>query len=498
MTARRIEWIVVGLLAAAAFAAIAIPARVPAVDLADHARLVSLFVGRPDPALAGELGVVANPVAPYWLFHLVASALAIAFSPYDAARIALALFVGAIPLAIAAWLDARESRPALALLAAPILFGSMTGWGFVGIVAGIPLFALVGASAESLARAPRWRTAIALAALVVALYYAHVFVWAAGVLLLALVLFRRGVPRAMLAPPIAAVALGAALGAAYVATFRATPYSTALSAQVGSLVEPSLARFGDVLMDGGAYGLVDERRPLAIAAWVVLAAIAALGIAERRARPDEKSDTELRYAGAALVALVGALVVTPVAFLLHLRFVCLLGALAPLAIPAPRRRGGDVAIAAAALVALGLVATAARSGLDYADRTECLASLAASARAPGRTISLVAGSRRTPPGYATPVLDHAGLYLAATRGGMPFHEPIYTGEKALRVADDTRIPPTAIMLLHAFPQRYHPDLAAQYDTVLTIPVIETSHALGAEATHFDVATCGDVMLAQRR
>lgn len=448
------------------------------------------MVDYPEPQ-RDALGVEANPVAPYWLFHATAVPFTAVVDPYTAARLTLALYLGLTPLAFGFWLAARGARPLHGAYSVLLVFGAMPAWGFVGLVAGLPALAVLLGLAERLAASPRRHEAVAIALVVLLLYYAHAFVWLAGVIALGFVLVRRGVPRALLAIPVLGVLLSTVLLITYRITFQATPYMEALDAQVTSPLEPSLTRATSLVLDSAAYGLTDLASPFAYATWGTLAI--QLGLAGRaRAAWTHR---ELRYAMAAGGALLCCVLASPRAYLLPLRFSVLATTFLIATLPVVTSRASRLALGLGCAFAFASTAVAAFSGLDFTRRTECVETVIVEMRDPGRTLTLVG---RTPlEGYAQPVLDHMGLLVAARRGGVPFHETFHTGAHPLRARDPGRLPDRDTMLLHALPMLYTPDRARDYDTILTIPVIDPVAILGDELGAFDALRCGRNLVLQR-
>ncbi|MCU0672281.1 MAG: hypothetical protein MUE69_05750 [Myxococcota bacterium] len=466
------------------------PERVPSVDLPSHARLLALMVDYPEPQ-RDALGVEANPLAPYWLFHATAIPLTAFVDPYTATRLTLALYLALTPLAFGFWLSARGARPLHGAYSVLVVFGAMPAWGFVGLVAGLPVLAVWLGIAERLATFPRPREAVALALGFLVLYYAHAFVWLAGVVALCFVLVHRDVPRRLLVIPALGALVSAGLLLAYRLTFQSTPYMEALDAQVTSPLEPSLARAASVVTDSAAYGLTDLSAPFAYATWGAL--VIQLGLSARER--DAWTHRELRYGLAAAGALLCCVLASPRAYFLPLRFSVLATVFSIATLPIVSSRASRLALTLGCVFAFASSAVTAVSGYDFSRRTECVATVIDEMRDPGRTLTLV--GRSPPEGYAQPVLDHVGLLVAARRGGVPFHETFHTGAHPLRARDPARLPDRDTMLLHALPMLYTPNRARDYDTILTIPIQDPAAMLGDELDAFDAMSCDNVLLLQR-
>lgn len=436
------------------------------------------------------LGVEANAFAPYWLFHATALPIAALVDPYVATRITLALYLGLTPLAFGFMFVGRGARPLLGAYSTLLVFGAMPAWGFVGLVAGLPVLAVVLGLAERLKTGPTRRDAAGIAVGMLALFYAHPFVWLAGVVAVGLVLFRSSVPRVFLAAPAFAVLGTATLLVIYRETFQSTPYMDALAAQVTAPLEPSLARAATLVTDSTSYGLGALSAPFAYATWVALVFQLCLAAKQRA-----WTRHETRYLVAAAGALLCCVLASPRAYFLPLRFSFLATAFLIASVPAAKSRWSSLTLALGSVFAFALCGVAAVSGYDFTSRTECLVTVTEEMRAPGRTLTLVG---RTPPeGYAQPVLDHVGLFVAARRGGTPFHETFHTGAHPLRARDPSTLPDRDTMLLHALPMLYTPERARDYDTILTIPVLDPAAVLGSELERFEARSCGHILLLQR-
>ena len=492
-------WAEIGLVAATALAvllALALPSRIPAVDLAEHARILALLIGHPTSDAMTEAGLESNPLAPYWTFYAVAALFSGVTSPYVATRIAFALVAALIPVAVALWLRARGSAPILAVLSGLVVFSDPVAWGFVGMVTALPVAALLLAAAERLVAKPRWRWALVTSALVVVLYYSHLFVCIVGLGAAWMLIVLRPPSRRFLVPVIAATVVVAALAAAFLATEQETPYMEAKRAQTSGLLAFDWERPLDVIGLGASYGRPADRRLFVYALWAV-AVVPALA---RRRR--EKSRREwrqrafdLRYVIIFLV-LLGASLVTSNTLLLWRRCGSLAAFFLPPALPPPRGRLALAAPLVATILVGFLASNAYTAGQEFTERTACVESLVARVRHPGRVLSLV--GVHAPRGFAVPVYDHLGALLLAERGGRPTFEFGHTGVHAVRAARPAELPERQVMLLHVFPDLYDPALAASLDTIITVPPVDPTALLGRQRSNFEWETCGLFGLATRR
>ncbi|MDD5306452.1 MAG: hypothetical protein PHU25_03945 [Deltaproteobacteria bacterium] len=497
---RILPWLPLAGLSVASFLALWLPARIPVVDLPMHARMLALLT---DPALAGEAACYApNPAAPYWLFYGLAAPFTWCMPAYEAAQTAYALLVAAVPLAVGAWLRAARRSPALGLHSGWVLFSAVVGWGFVGVVAGLPLLALVMAAAERVARSRRRGPALLLGALLVAVYYTHISVWACAVALVGWVALTRRVGWRRWIPAASGAAIGGALAGMFSLTLAGTPYLTGTAARYGGMglhwfPPEGLARFLDM---AASYGLTERRLPLVTilaSLWAVQVLLGMRAASQRLRAPGRLF--RFRYPVAVAGALL-ALAFCDDVLLVHERLVWVLGALGVMTLRLPARQGALLAargVLAATLV-FGLLASADAyaAALSYSRATACLDTFAGRPGGPGRMLTLQ--FLPTPRGYALPVDTHLGAYLAARwRGGTMSFEFAHSGVHVLRPRDVRALPRATIMGLHAAPKYYRPGFARDFDTILVSPPFDPGELLGESRPDFEYGVCGPFGLALR-
>ncbi len=496
-----IPWLAPALLSVSTFLALWLPERIPVVDLPMHARMLALLT---DPALASQAARYApNPFAPYWLFYGVASCFAHFMPAYRATQTAYALFIALVPLTVGVWLRASRRSPALALHSAWVLFSALVGWGFVGVVSGLPVLALTLATAERLARRGTRTYSVLLGVLLVIIYFTHLSMWVCAVLLTAWVALTRGKNWRPWIPAVCGTVVGAALAAAFYLTLHWTPYLDGLSARYRGmglhLFPPTgLLRLFDM---AAAYGVQERRLPLVtlLASFYAVQVLVGLPGVGRRLRAAGRLH-RFRYP-IACGGVLCALAFGDDVLLLHERLLWMLGALAALTLRIPSRRGPRLAAHGTLALAFGVgLLTAAEayvSATEYSRRTACVAQLASDATDPGRTLSLA--FRPTPRGFALPVDSHLGAYFAVLRrGGTLTFEFAHTGVHALRPRNVSVLPSRRLMELHALPRYYRPEYSRDVDTLFVSPPVAPGRLLVHDGSDFDYQLCGEFAVARRR
>ncbi len=374
------------------------PRRLPAVDLAQHARLVQLIAS---PDERHDLGLELSPASPYWLFYAVALPFRGVLGAYGAAQLSFAL--AAALLVVGTGLLARRlGRPAtLGATALLAVFGCTFSFGLVGLAWGYATLVLSLLALEHHLERPCRATSAALAAMVLVGYEAHAFTWALflGFAAASVVLGPARLPSLLL--PLTATAGTTAVALVYASSIRQTPYLDWLAHDFTEV--PHAQRAWDLLTEGAWWGDAGRAAwaslPLkaVLVAWATLGAVAAL----RRPGPGPSLRARLfarRHALLGAGCALAAVLMTSQYFL-YLRFIPLAWLFLALAAPPPRGR------AARALTwALPL------AGLPLLQRT----ALEAVARVQGFTRRDIHPSRMTPARLAGVVRD-AGARVDGVR-----------------------------------------------------------------------------------
>lgn len=178
-------WIVIALLlAAGALLPLASVRYVPSLDGPWHAFnarvLADLALDR-DSAWRTFYAVDPSP-RPYWGALVVLAALGELFEPQTSLRLFFIVLAVALPAALAA-LRCRihGSLDGVALLAFPFAYGLLHHLGLLGLCLGSPLLVVALAYWWPRRRAPGARVAVVLGALLLLLWFCHLFVWVVGV-----------------------------------------------------------------------------------------------------------------------------------------------------------------------------------------------------------------------------------------------------------------------------------------------------------------------------
>jgi len=145
----------------------------PLVDYPGFEAIVAGLHGQGREAYWSTLFRVDYSSAQYLLVYVAGDVLASVLGVSGACRAIVVIAVAALPLAVALYLRAH-GRPALGgAAAACVAIHAYTMWGFVSYIVAMPLALAALAALAALVRTPsRWRAAL-LAALALALFYAH-------------------------------------------------------------------------------------------------------------------------------------------------------------------------------------------------------------------------------------------------------------------------------------------------------------------------------------
>lgn len=501
------DWYWIAGVCALLLATLSIPERIPVVDLPMHARVLGIITGHPN-SLA-DVNFEANLLAPYWLFYALALPFTLLFEPYTAAKVTFALCVSSIPLAVAFWLRSLHRRVGLALFSSLVAFGSMVGWGLVGVVVGLPVVAALGGATERMCERSRPSDGALVAGLILAAYFAHAFAWMAGLLLVAWLLILRRPSIRIAWPILLAVLVTTVLAWAYSVGTEPTPYAMLAESQHPTYFSFDLEKFTRLNRLGALFGTGRNLFPLMVL--IGLAGLhAALGVfghpGERRrsgppfsirvpagqsiAEAIREHRTELFLAG----LFVGFVVASDKHFLSD-RFLFLFGGLVPVGLPVRAWRGTGALLAAATVAIVVSCGLALGDGLRFSAETSCVASLSEQRPRVGRLLALVSDS--APPGFVLPVYDHLGNYILARSRGVASFELAHTGYHAIRVRAPGRPPPYEVMVLHSFPELYRPEIGAAFDTIFTSPAIGRERLLLRSAGQYTEVVCGSFALYER-
>lgn len=193
---------------------------VPLLDLPQHLAIATILRHLGEPAWGFDRIFEAEwtEITPYWLHYLGLWLLSFPFSVETAGRVYLTLYALALPWA-AGSLCAALGRPrTVGLMAAPLVLGSNLYFGFLAYCTGAVLLLFALAALERHRQSRGSQSALALALLTVALFFAHVQALAFFVLCAVLLAIRDGTSfraRARTLVPLAPAVLGLAAPWAY-------------------------------------------------------------------------------------------------------------------------------------------------------------------------------------------------------------------------------------------------------------------------------------------
>lgn len=148
----------------------------PMTDLPFHAAYTSILRHHADPAWHFREQFELQPVAvPYLSHYAVGALLMLVLPPLAAVKAATAILLLLVPAGMAVLLAGMKKSPLGALLTLPLVYSTLTHWGFINFVAALGLFAMsVGLAMLVVDRpTPARRAALALA--LVALFFTHIF-----------------------------------------------------------------------------------------------------------------------------------------------------------------------------------------------------------------------------------------------------------------------------------------------------------------------------------
>ena len=501
-----VDWVVIGGLSLLAFLALAVPSMLPVVDLPQHARILGIIVGHPDDVITRGFYSL-NPVAPYWLPYLAGVPFTPFLAPTKAMQLATAVGVALSPLCIAWWLRSTGRRPITAVFAFLGLFGYALAWGLVGPVIGLPVLALTLAATETLARTGRFLASVAVAVLIVLLYYAHAFMWIAGVCGVVGLLVLRPVSWRRIVPVGIAISITISLMAAYQTSVEVTPFFRAyLDSHPEGFFDPDLGRLPRLFSIGAYYGQEGQRLALGHLLWALFAVSSLLHLRFRDAaspQPTQERWPRARHGlfrarylmGFAVCALVFAL--SSQLYFLNQRALFLALVLLPALLPRARPNGFTmIAYGLSALTAVGICLGAFRAGADYSEPRMCVSELSEQVSAPGRTLWIVFPTRER--GYSAQVDAHLGMYIVADQGGWPVFEFPDVGVGPVRATGSKPTFSLQAQLVHQRPESYWTGLGLQMDTIFTYPILDPRSVLRERADEYEYLRCDDYQVLFRR
>jgi hypothetical protein len=169
-----------GLAVIAAIAVVAWPLSTvtfpPLTDLPMHAAHTGALRHFGDPSFHLADQFELQPIAvPYLSTYVVGAVLMVGCSASLAVRIATGLALLLVPLGVAVLARGMRKSPLIGLAAAPLVWGHLAHWGFINFVAAIGLHAMAMGLALRLVDRPRRWGVVGLAAVLVLLFFTHVF-----------------------------------------------------------------------------------------------------------------------------------------------------------------------------------------------------------------------------------------------------------------------------------------------------------------------------------
>lgn len=487
------QWLVLSTLALLAFLALVVPTFIPVVDLFCHAHVLSLF----DQLGGAESPYELNPLSPYWLIYVLALPFRAFLDPYQALRVTYALFVAAVPLSTGLLLRATGRQPIFAVYSFLFLFGEVLGWGFVGVVSGLPILVLLLWATENGLKSMRSRWFGAAAVFLLLLYFCHAMMWVVGAAAVVVLLTLRG-PRLRTAWPILlSLVVSGALLIVFFVLLAENPVEQTEKQSYPSLFHVDFRRVFAIPFDGATYGQYVDRVPPLHMLWSVFAIQVLVGLRWRRSEAATKGLRAWLFRHRYTVGIVLIVVAFAVAsdhHLLRRRFPWLMAPFAAMLIPRCQGKVPSLVAVLGALLALAVTATAYGSGVDYSKRSECLLTIAENVPDPGRQGYVVRD--RAYPGYVLPVTLNLHCYLTALNGGDSASNFADNGLAPIR----WKVQPTEIrpgMSVIYSDDDYFRDRGGAFDTITTYPAIEPDLVVGRHLPSYSGFQCGDMRVFQR-
>lgn len=146
----------------------------PMMDLPQHLATVRILHSYQDPWYAvAKYHVLDFSKTQYLSWYLSVDALAYLMPLETANRLVLSLYAAGLPLSMLALLRAHGRDPALALLAAPLVYNVFFFMGFANYITALPLMLWGLALLQRCLNAPNWPRVAGLSALALVLFYSH-------------------------------------------------------------------------------------------------------------------------------------------------------------------------------------------------------------------------------------------------------------------------------------------------------------------------------------
>ncbi len=148
----------------------------PLTDFPFHAAQTSILANYRDPSFHFQDQFELQPLAvPYLSSYALGGLFMLVLPPIAATKLASVILLVCVPAGVATLCWGMQKSPLLGLAALPVVWGSLTHWGFVHFVAAIGLFAAALGLTLRLFDQPSRRVSVALGAVLCALHFTHVF-----------------------------------------------------------------------------------------------------------------------------------------------------------------------------------------------------------------------------------------------------------------------------------------------------------------------------------
>jgi hypothetical protein len=148
----------------------------PMTDLPFHAATTSALRHYLDPAWHFREQFTLQPfAAPYLSTYVLGALLMLALPAHVAVKIAMGVTLAMLPAGLAVLFHGMKKSPLLGLLGAGFVWASLSHWGFVNFMGACGLFAMTVGLTMRLVDAPSRGKQVGLAALLLVLFFTHVF-----------------------------------------------------------------------------------------------------------------------------------------------------------------------------------------------------------------------------------------------------------------------------------------------------------------------------------